>query len=98
MDNRDLLLILSGAVILYLLKKNKPTTQQANKTVTLENNASATIDNGDQYKVCFYSAKPIQPELLSKNANFTDPNTQQFIRLQGKVLNRKIIAGIPNTI
>jgi hypothetical protein len=98
MDNKDLLLILSGAVILYLLKKNKPTTQQANKTVTLENNASVIIDNGDQYKVCFYSAKPIQPELINTNVNFSDPRAQQLIKLQGKVLNKNIIAGIPNTI
>jgi hypothetical protein len=97
MDNKDLLLILSGAVILYLLKKNKPTTQQANKTVTLENNASAQIDNGDQYKLCIYSKQPIKPQLIKKNiADGVAPSSQ--IRLEATVLDKKIIAGIPQTI
>ena len=97
MNNQNV--IIGGLVlaVLYLLKKNKPTTQQANKTVTLENNASALIDNGDQYKVCYYSSNPIKAELLS-NTDLNDANAYSIIRLKGNILNRKIISGIPNTI
>jgi hypothetical protein len=92
MNNQNV--IIGGLVlaVLYLLKKNKPTTQQANKTVTLENNASAFIDNGDQYKVCYYSSNPIKGELLSNTDLYS------MIRLKGNIINQKIISGIPNTI
>jgi len=97
MDNKNFLLLLSGAVILYLLKKNKPTTEQANKTVTLQNNANAFIDTGDQYKVCFYFKNPIQPDVLS-NTDLKDINATSIIRLKANIFNREIISGIPNTI
>jgi hypothetical protein len=97
MDNKDFLLILSGAVILYLLRGKKEPPQQASKTVTLENNASAQIDNGDQYKLCIYSKQPIKPQLIKKNiADGVAPSSQ--IRLEATVLDRKIISGIPQTI
>lgn len=97
MNNQNL--IIGGLVlaVLYLLKKNKPTTQQANKTVTLQNNANALIDTGDQYKVCFYSKNPIQPDVLS-NTDLKDINASSIIRLKANIFNREIISGIPNTI
>lgn len=97
MNNKNV--IIGGLVlaVLYLLKKNKPTTSQASKTVTLENSASVLIDTGDQYRLCFYSKNPIQPELLS-NTDLKDGNASSVIRIKGNVLNRKIISGIPNTI
>jgi hypothetical protein len=97
MNNQNL--IIGGLVltVLYLLKKNKQTTQQDLKTVTLENNATSLIDNGDQYKLCIYSKNPIKAELIKKiTANGVLPSS--IIRLDSLILDKKIISGIPNTI
>ncbi len=66
MDNKNI--IIGGLVltVLYLLKKNKSTTQPTQKVILL-NNTKYYRGNGDQYKLELYSDKPIEAAYIPKS-------------------------------
>jgi uncharacterized membrane protein YgaE (UPF0421/DUF939 family) len=84
---KNILLLISGAIIIYLLK-NK---QTKNKQVEVVNNARLLVGNGDQYKATFYSNKPLTAELIKQN------NSHNYdVKLQGNIADDFIkISGVP---
>jgi hypothetical protein len=84
---KNILLLISGAIIIYLLK-NKQTT---NKKVELKNDARLLVGNGDQYKATFYSNLPFTADLIKQN------NAHNYsVKLQGNIADDFVkISGIP---
>lgn len=85
--NKNILLLISGAIIIYLLKKK----QTKNKQVEIANNARLLVGNGDQYKATFYSDKPFTAELINQVNNHI-----YSVKLQGNIADDYVkISGVP---
>jgi len=86
-DYKNILLLISGAIIIYLLK-NK---QTASKKVELKNDARLLVGNGDQYKATFYSNLPFTADLIKQN------NAHNYsVKLQGNIADDFVkISGVP---
>ena len=85
---KNILLLISGAIIIYLLK-NK---QTAGKKVELKNDARLFVGNGEQYKACIYSNMPIKAEIIEKN----DALDKLNVKLQSDIYANQIkISGVP---
>jgi len=84
---KNILLLISGAIIIYLLK-NK---QTAGKKVQLKNDARLLVGNGDQYKATFYSNLPFTADLIKQN------NSHNYsVKLQGNIADDYVkISGVP---
>jgi hypothetical protein len=84
---KNILLLISGAIIIYLLK-NK---QTASKKVELKNDARLLVGNGDQFKATFYSNLPFTADLIKQN------NSHNYaVKLQGNIADDYVkINGVP---
>jgi hypothetical protein len=84
---KNILLIISGGVIIYLLKNKQTKT----KKVELKNDANLFIGDGDQYKASIYSNMPIKAEIINK------VNDHTFnVKLQSNVYDDNVkINGVP---
>jgi hypothetical protein len=84
---KNILLLISGSIIIYLLK-NK---QTAGKKVELKNDARLLVGNGEQYKATIYSNLPLTADLIKKVNNHT-----YQVNLQGNIYDDFVkISGIP---